>query len=312
MLVVGGQHGNTVVSLHFLQQQGGFVVVGGLIGAAVVTSLGKQGIALVEEQNDVALLGLPEDHGDGLFCFAYILVHNLGQVHTVQLQIHLVGNDLGAHGFTGTGSAEQQHGQSAAVGVLLDVVPLLVNLLAVDELVAGVFQRQTLVGIHDDVIPTEVGSHAGSLLGQLVAHLIVAGLEQNGAGNVQISVHIGKRLALAQGILDLAGSEEKLGGQLRQIHIGVEDIGFGIVLPDLFTLGEVGGGQFQLGEIQIGHLLEGHFLLAGGKDGEALPGELAEGQIHIAEEFVLFLVPVAEIVQADTGVRQDAFPCGGP
>ena len=83
MLVVCGKHGNTVITFHLLQQKRCLVVVRRLVGTAIVGTLRKKGITLVEEEYDVTLLRLAEDHGDGFLRFTDVFIDNLGKVNSV-------------------------------------------------------------------------------------------------------------------------------------------------------------------------------------------------------------------------------------
>ena len=97
VLVVGSQNRNTVVGFDLLQQQRSLVVVRGLIRAAVVRALCEKGVTFVKEEDYVALFRLTENHRDGFFGFANVLVNYLGEVNAVKLKVHLMGDNLSAH-----------------------------------------------------------------------------------------------------------------------------------------------------------------------------------------------------------------------
>ena len=251
VLVVGSEDRDAVISFNFLEEERGFVVVAGLVAAAVVRAFGKEGVAFVKEEDNIALFGLTEDHGDAFFRLTDILVNDLGEVNPVELQIEGIGQDLCAHGFTGARGAEEENREAAAVRILAVVIPLLIDLFAVAHLVTGVFKGLALVFRHDDIIPSVGGFDFSGFLSELMAHLGITGLKEAGADDIEVVLHGRKAPSLAQSTFDFASSKEEFGGHLFQIHIRVQRIAGGIVLPEVFALLVVWGREFQLGEVQI-------------------------------------------------------------
>ena len=92
-----------------------------------------------------------------------------------------MGNNLGTHGFTGTGSSEQKYGQPSSIRVFLRVIPILIDLLLEVHLVNRMLQGLTLCRVHNDIFKAEVRLYLRCLLCQLGTHLVVTTLEELGS-----------------------------------------------------------------------------------------------------------------------------------
>ena len=312
VFVVGGQHGYSVIGLNLLQKQRSLVVIGRLVTSSVIGTLCEQRITLVEKEYDITLLRLPEDHGDGFLRLTHILINDLGKVNAVKFKIEFVCDYLRTHGFTGTGSSEQQHGQAAAIGIFLRIMPVVVDLFPEIHLVDGMLQRLPLIPVHDNVFKAEIRFYLGGFLRQFRAHLIITALKKCGTGDQDILVHGCKASGICQRRLDLARSEQELCRHLQQVDVITQRIILRKQTPALLSLLRRRRRNLQFRELLLRDIAHRHFFLAQCVDQQSLAHQLCKSEIHVPQELILLLLVEGQLIEAAAGIGQNTLSGNRP
>ena len=273
--LVGGHEDDALVLLHPLEQIGHLGVGVFVLGVLYLAALAQQGVGLVEEQNHVAFLRLVKHLAQTLFRLADVLVHNLGQVHLIELQPQPGGQHLGRHGLARARRAGQEDGDAPAIGIPPPEAPAvqyqaLVLHLGAHRLETGLQPRLQL-----QVVPG-VGAvdKADVLIPPVVQHLVAQAedvpLRPGSPGEAAAQQ--------AENTLHLAHRQVQLGGQTvrRKVRAPAGQQLCRQVPPQLGALGDGGlrdGGR----EHRRGH--KGHRLYCGRGGEEHRPG--GEGQVPL-------------------------------
>src|SRR3569623_2044712 len=141
---IGGEDGETAITLHALQEIGELDV-----GVAVVTVLhlaafAEQRIGLVEQQHRAAGLGGTEQAFEVFLGLADVFAHHRGEVDAIKIAPEVGGDDLGREGLARAALAREQRTNAEAARPLRGVAPLLVDRRAMMHLVRDVAQDREL------------------------------------------------------------------------------------------------------------------------------------------------------------------------
>src|SRR5262249_13073334 len=137
-------------------------------------ALAEEGVGLVEEQDGAALLGAVEDVAEILLRLADVLADDAGQVDAIEVELQMVGEDVGGHRLARAGRARKERADAAPSGQARGEAPRLVHLGASGHLVRDLMELGQDVGWQDDVLPGGAGRETLGEFAEAPADLLAA------------------------------------------------------------------------------------------------------------------------------------------
>src|SRR5207237_8601258 len=95
------------------QEEVGFEVRVAVVRALYRGAVGEQGVAFVDEQNDIELLGAREELIEALLRFADVFVDHRGEIEPVEIHLQRRGEELGGQGVAGAARPGEESAHAA-------------------------------------------------------------------------------------------------------------------------------------------------------------------------------------------------------
>ena len=152
---IGGENGHASVFLHFLQQVGDFNVRVPIVRILNFRAFAKQGVGFVKKQDSVAVFSLGENAVEIFFRLADIFAHHRREIDFVEVQLEIVGDDFGGHGFARAALAGEKRVHALPQRKFGAESPVVNNCAAVFDVACNFTQLLHLIQRQNDVVPAE-------------------------------------------------------------------------------------------------------------------------------------------------------------